>query len=461
VLKKSSPTRRNAKKGQPPTAAALSGPSFASLLKSVMVPSGPTAPASPAISPYAVLDYSVELKVKEEGLRLFWQHHRLPGRPEPLFASPKPRGYRTTSKRRASLQGKTLYLLFGDTSIGTQKRAFIESPLEPEADGRIYSFLQQKLSEPAYRLVAGHLNYLIIRGSLAERAVIFNVDTLSGPMVRKLKLLADHLQKLPQPATAAFVYHDPTRSDYYLENRRPGGLQFKKLFGPDLLTGSFGGCRYRFHPTSFSQVNESMVEPMLHKARELLAPAPDGRLLDLYCGYGLFSLFLAPHYQEVLGIDAGGPSIRAAATNGRLNPGGGRARFLAHRITGELLTEELPPPAKREAVLLDPPRQGPHPGVISAICRRRPQQILHIFCDVDQIPASMAAWQIGGYQVERIVPLDMFPGSANLEILILLAPKPGGADRSGNRKPTASTLKKSASRKTQQGARGKTKGLKG
>ena len=79
--------------------------------------------------------------------------------------------------------------------------------------------------------------------------------------------------------------------------------------------------------------------------------------------------------------------------------------------------------APTEAVLLDPPRQGPQPGVISALSRRRPGKVLHVFCSVDQIPAALKEWQRSGYQVRRIVPLDMFPGSINLEVLVLLTPK--------------------------------------
>ena len=54
-----------------------------------------------------------------------------------------------------------------------------------------------------------------------------------------------------------------------------------------------------------------------------------------------------------------------------------------------------------------------------------------VFCDVDQIPAALADWQAGGYQVRRVVPLDMFPGAANLEVLVLLAPAAAG--RTGRR----------------------------
>ena len=368
----------------------------------------------------------MELQVKDQGLLAFWKQHRLPGHPEQVIRSPRARGYRTTSKRKGFLHGSTLYLLLGDKgALPKNRQYFTASPLEPKEHEIIYRFLQQKLSEPAFRLIAGHLNYLIIRGGYTEQAVIFNVDLMNGPLIRKMKLLGGHLQKLPVPVSAAFVYLDPSKSDYYLEAKRPAEtLHFKKLFGPDQLGATYGDCRYQFHPTSFSQINESMVETMLERAKELLAPTPDQSLLDLYCGYGLFSHFLAPAYRQVLAVDGEGPSIRAAEANSRLNKHrGGQTRFLAHRITVGYLEKTLPPPMPDEVILLDPPRQGTLPGVIASLARRKAKKILHIFCGVDQIPASLREWQTNGYHVRRIAPLDMFPGSANLEVLVLLEPK--------------------------------------
>lgn len=415
-----------------PTAAAGGANSFFSLLKPLVPPmplpgkgKGKRVMPLPG-EPLAHLAYAEELQIKDEGLKRFWKQHRLQGTPEPVIASPRPRGYRTTSKRKALLYGPTLYLFMVDKEARgrKRKRAFSPSPLEPPEHERIYRFLQQKLSEPAYRLVASHLNYLIIRGGYQQQAVIFNVNLMNGPLVRKLKMLAGHLQKCAEPVSAAFIYFDPSRSDYYLESRRPAdALHFKKLFGPDLLTVNHGDCRFRFHPTSFSQVNESMVPKMLGLASEMLAPAADEYLLDLYCGYGLFSHFLAPHYKQVLGVDAEGPSIRAAGANIRLNSRrGGRTKFLAKRIESKFLEDLMSTYAPPESVLLDPPRQGPHAGVIAALCRMRPRNVLHVFCGVDQIPASLKEWRAGGYQVCRVAALDMFPGSVNLEVLVLLTP---------------------------------------
>ena len=396
---------------------------FAGLLRPLIpAPAGPHDAATLQSAPLTHLDYREELQHKNKALAMFWTHFRLPGQPEPVTGSPKPRGYRTTSKRKTVLKGNILFLLFNDRALRTQKKPFVESPLEPPEHARIFEFLQRKLSEPAYRLAAAHMNYLIIRGSYKERAVIFNVDTLNGPLVRKLKLLAGHLEKLPDPIHSVSIYPDPSGSEYYLEGEQPADiLHFKKLIGRTDLHVSHHGFRYTFHPTSFSQVNESMVPVMLDKARELLAPEPGETLLDLYCGYGLFSHFLAPGYKQVTGVDAEGPAIRSAIFNKKFNPASKNGRFLARRITANSI-EKLPLPDApgAEAILLDPPRQGPQEGVISGLSKREPRKVLHIHCGVDQIPESLKQWKQHGYRVRSIVPIDMFPGTAGLEVLILL-----------------------------------------
>ena len=396
---------------------------FAGLLRPLIAkPVRPLAPVILQSSPLAHLDYQEELEVKNHALAMFWKHFRLPEKPEPVIDSPRKRGYRTTSKRKTILKGTTLYLLFNDRALRFQKKPFMESPLEPPEHSRIFEFLQQKISDPAFKLVAGHLNYLIIRGSYTEQAVIFNVDTLNGPLVRKLKLLAGHLQKLPNSVASSYIYPDPSCSDYYLEEGQSTDvLQFKKLFGKGDLAVSHHGCRYLYHPTSFSQVNEAMVPVMLEKAREMLEPDRDETLLDLYCGYGLFSHFLAPGYKQVVGIDAEGPSIRSAISNKKFNPASKKARFLSRRITARSVEKiPLPDDLSSETILLDPPRHGTQEGVIAALSRRKPRKVLHIHCVVDQIPGSLRQWQQNGYKVKRIVVLDMFPGTSGLEILILL-----------------------------------------
>ena len=76
-----------------------------------------------------------------------------------------------------------------------------------------------------------------------------------------------------------------------------------------------------------------------------------------------------------------------------------------------------------EAILLDPPRQGTEVGVIQALAARNPIRVLHIFCDLDSLPKEVKEWNSNGFDVSEVVPLDMFPGTDNLEVMVLLLPK--------------------------------------
>jgi tRNA/tmRNA/rRNA uracil-C5-methylase (TrmA/RlmC/RlmD family) len=172
-----------------------------------------------------------------------------------------------------------------------------------------------------------------------------------------------------------------------------------------------------YAPTVFSQVNESMLPVMGEVAGGMAGHG--GRLIDLYCGYGLFSHYLAGVFGEVIGVDANAVAIEAAMRNIRLNPAQAKRTFIARDITGRSLAgvfEGRRPGA--ESVLLDPPHQGTAPGVIDFLALRAPQRVVHIFCNVDEIPRSLREWRRGGYQPDRIAPLDMFPGTPNLEVVV-------------------------------------------
>lgn len=370
----------------------------------------------------ADLDYGDELDLKNQALAAFWREHRLPGTPEPVLASPLPRGYRTTTKRRIFWDNGQLTMDFSDMAVnGT----CAQSALEPAEHNAIYALLHEKLSAPAFVGLAKALNWIIIRGTYQFRVVIFNVSKMDASVVRKLKQVAAVLQASPLKVTAAHVYYDPTRSEYYLEASRPTeGLQFKQLYGPAQLVLDCGDYRLKYPVTGFSQVNESMVPLMVERAEQLLRPEPRHRLLDLYCGYGLFSFTLGQGLRSSLGVEWEGPSIECAKASARFLKRGA-AQFVAGRIDASFAATRLPPLQGPEIVLLDPPRKGTEEGVIHALAKRAPERVLHIFCGTDEIPRELALWTAAGYTPVRIEPLDMFPGTPALETLVLLEPGKG------------------------------------
>ncbi|MBI4915010.1 MAG: methyltransferase domain-containing protein [Acidobacteria bacterium] len=393
--------------------------SFADTVRAVAERTGLGLPPAQHPEPLAGLDYPTELALKREALAAFWPAQRLPGRPEPVVAALAPRGYRTTSKRRASLGPKGLAL--GFPGLPTPARGAAPSALDPPEHAAVYSLLADRLSRPPVRPLATALNWAVVRGQAPALAVILNVRVFDARVVRAAKLLAEALQAAPAGVLAAFLYLDPCGSDYYLEARRPAGtLSFKRLFGPEWLQVEADGVRLRFPPTVFSQVNGAMLGTMTAAVRELLAPLDGLSLLDLYCGYGLFAFTAGRDAAHVLGIDFDGPAIEAARGTAAHLGCADRVRFLAGRIDADFLVERVRPARGGEAVLLDPPRQGTAEGVAAAIADRRPERVVHICCGTDEIPREVAAWSAAGYVVRRAVPLDLFPGTPNLETLLLL-----------------------------------------
>ena len=360
----------------------------------------------------AMFDYKDELKIKNQAIKEFWEVNRLVGNPQNVIASPMPREYRTTSKRRVFMQP-------GNLQFDRQ-----DSMLEPEEHNKIYNQLFEKLITPAYKPLAYALNWIIIRGTYRYRVVIFNIKKIDASIVRKLKQISEVLQKSELNVTAAHAYVDTTESDYYLESKRPTeGLNFKQLYGPREMSLDLGHFRLKYPVTGFSQINESQIHNLIKAASRLLSLSKEDHFLDLYCGYGLFSFALGEAAKSVLGVEWEGPSIDCAKASAKHLKKS--YRFIAGKIDEMFVQMRLPRPipGEPEKILLDPPRKGCEPGVIHALAMRKPIRVCHVFCGTDEIPASLKEWERYGYRVREVQPLDLFPGTPHLETIVMLERK--------------------------------------
>lgn len=360
----------------------------------------------------AMFDYKDELKIKNQAIKEFWEVNRLAGNPQNAIASPMPREYRTTSKRRVFMQP-------GNLQFDRQ-----DSMLEPEEHNKIYNLLFEKLITPAYKPLAYALNWIIIRGTYRYRVVIFNIKKIDATIVRKLKQISEVLQKSELNVTAAHAYVDTTESDYYLESKRPTeGLNFKQLYGPREMSLDLGHFRLKYPVTGFSQINESQIHNLIKAASRLLSLSKEDHFLDLYCGYGLFSFALGEAAKSVLGVEWEGPSIDCAKASAKHLKKS--YRFIAGKIDEMFVQTRLPRPipGEPEKILLDPPRKGCEPGVIHALAMRKPIRVCHVFCGTDEIPASLKEWERYGYRVREVQPLDLFPGTPHLETIVMLERK--------------------------------------
>jgi len=198
-----------------------------------------------------------------------------------------------------------------------------------------------------------------------------------------------------------------------LETARPVARRFFDWCG-ERIAGLAGGALeyragqdlYRVSGGSFFQVNRFLLEPLVERA---LAGAEGETAVDLYAGVGLFSLPLARRFRRVTAVESGGGAGRD------LEPNAERAGLpvAVRQASAEFYLLGL---AERpDFVLADPPRAGLGKKVVAELLRIAPPRLVIVSCDPATLARDLAALTRGGYRIERLTLIDLFPQTAHLE----------------------------------------------
>jgi tRNA/tmRNA/rRNA uracil-C5-methylase (TrmA/RlmC/RlmD family) len=371
------------------------------------------------------MTYETELAGKREAVRQFWEQSFSPLLLHPLLASPQGRRYRSISKRKLYVQGRdvVLGLIDPDESATGGILPVNACDIEPASHQEVYRRVMTAISSPALRPLVSALRYLIVRGDEQETLVILSVAASSPPLVKSANALSKILTAAPSSVRAVFLHEDDSDGRYYLGSGNPAGrASLRKLYGVPGLKHEVGGKRFFYPPASFSQVNHPALTILTETIRAFLSPGAGGTLLDLYCGYGLFGLLFAGSFDHVLGADISPDSISAASDNAA-RQGAHNARFVRSTLDEESLEMILRRCRPPVSVILDPPRGGTAEGILSLLAASSPSRVVHLFCNIERMPQELTAWDREGYRVEAAVPVDMFPGTAALEVVAGLTRK--------------------------------------
>lgn len=177
-----------------------------------------------------------------------------------------------------------------------------------------------------------------------------------------------------------------------------------------------------FHPVDFTQINASINRQAVALALDLLAPAADERVLDLFCGLGNFTLPLARHCREVVGVEGDAEMVLRARENAALN-GIGNASFQVADLTRSFVAEQWAA-AGFQKVLLDPPRSGAK-EIVPLIAELSPVRIVYISCNPATLARDAALFRDCGYHLCQAGVMDMFPHTAHVESIAVFEPASG------------------------------------
>ncbi len=258
-------------------------------------------------------------------------------------------------------------------------------------------------------------------GAMEQRDRLPQIELAAGEGVTALVLR--HLEPVAAADAdrlrAFAAAHDV---QWWLQPKGPETVHLLDEGGPQLAyrLPEFG-VTMPFKPTDFTQVNPHINRVLVQRAVRLLAPEPQERVIDWFCGLGNFSLPLATRAREVLGIEGSETLVARARDNARANGMAERTRFEARNLF-DITPADLRAVGPAQRWLVDPPREGAF-ALAKALADLHgsdgwtaPQRIVYVSCN----PATLARdagllVHQAGYRCSLAGVINMFPHTAHVE----------------------------------------------
>ena len=334
-----------------------------------------------------------------------------------ILPSPRPLHYRNSAK--LVVTGK-----FSAPVIGIYRRNshdvtdICDCPLHHPLINKIAAAVKEGIRKgkvPIFspRSSSGLLRYLVVRVSEADNRAMA-VFVTAERSFNEIHHLAKYLRAaVPEVAVMVQNVNESTG------NAILGDKNFFLTPGKE-LTDSIGDLRFTISPRSFFQINSGSARLIYEKVREYAGLTGRESVIDLYCGVGGISLFLAGGAKEVLGIESVQAAVADAEKNCRLN-GLRNCRFMAGDAA-QLLEELRKEGSRIDLIVLNPPRKGCDEQVLRDAALLTPARIIYVSCSPRTLTRDLDLLSGFGYRTREIQPVDMFPQTPHIENVAILEP---------------------------------------
>ena len=318
--------------------------------------------------------------------------------------------YRTTAK--LTVAGK-----FSEPFIGIYRRAshdvydLEQCPIHHPLIDKVVDAVRKGIKKGKVQVYnpqskMGLLRYLVVRVSTHEKKAMV-VFVTSKRSFNEIHHLGKFVQELVPEVDVVVQNVNATEGNVIMGQK--DFFLTKKLH----LTEKIGDVSFRLSPRSFFQVNNSGANLIYSKVREWAGLTGAETVLDLYCGIGGISLFLAGSAKEIIGVEVVEEAVADAALNARIN-GIRNCRFEAGDAA-ELLNEMTEEQQRVDVAVLNPPRKGCDQKVLESVATLGPKSIVYVSCSPQSLARDLDILSKLGYVCREIQPVDMFPQTVHVE----------------------------------------------
>jgi 23S rRNA (uracil1939-C5)-methyltransferase len=284
--------------------------------------------------------------------------------------------------------------------------------LQPDMGNTLLETVRQEIRQsgrPPYGLRGhkGFWRFLMLRHSVAHDRWMVNLITAAEDEAL-LRPIADRIMaRHPEVLT---VVNNVTA--------RKAAVAFGEfevpLAGDSLLKDTIGPFEFEISANSFFQTNTRSALKLYEKAKAFARLTGSESVVDLYCGTGTISIFMADQAREVVGIDVVESAIQDARRNCERNRVT-NCRFRCGDVRKLLPDLDVRP----DVLIIDPPRDGMHKDVVAQVMAMRPARIVYVSCNPATLARDVAVLK-ANYRVAEVQPVDMFPHTWHIEAVARL-----------------------------------------
>lgn len=310
-------------------------------------------------SPWQIMNYDYELKIKQELIVEIFREHMINIQKPPIYTDSKDYYYRN----------KMEYSLFWNN--------------------------EKNIIEPAFHVRGSHRKIIINQSSI-ERPEIFN----------KMKEIISDLNARHEEARKyqSLLLRCNSKGEVsggLFENGKPHPV-FNNL------TDTILNQDYSYSPNGFFQINLPVYELALKEIKKHILT---DKVLDLYSGVGTIGLSVARDRKLTL------VEVDKSAYQELMNNTNGLPDITAILDKSENVTNYIEPDS---TVILDPPRAGCDKKLISKLLEIRPKKVVYLSCN-PATQARDIKMLLEKYNIEDIKTFNFFPHTPHIENLVVLS----------------------------------------
>lgn len=256
------------------------------------------------------------------------------------------------------------------------------------------------------RAQTGWLRHVMVREGIATGQVLVTVVTAPGGEDLVDTLPDALLAEVPETVGVLHAVNDGVAETTQ-------GLPSRLVRGRDWLEEEVAGVRLRLSAPSFFQTNSRMTDRLYERVVEAAGLDGSQTVFDLYAGVGSIGVALGSRAGRVVAIEIVEEAVEDARRNAAANGLDNHTALCGD--VGRVVREHRDELPACDVVVVDPPRGGLSGRAVRRVLEIAPPVIVYVSCHPATFADNAARFVAGGYRLEWVRPVDMFPQTPHIE----------------------------------------------